>query len=439
MNTQPQWAGGSYAGEQGVDSTRARPTLDEPTLMEDLVPDKKDDSSEPTDIASRRASEDKQEPPAGEDKAEDAASESSERDDGDDDATSRTSGGDAEGAEASSVPPKPARRPGKKMEEELSGTVDDLLRTAQPEGDGPASEGLRGAANKFSFGLLKVKPSEAEREDRKDLKDIRSEWSGLKTFACANSKGDAGKSLTTAMACATFGLHRGGGVLAADYNEAVGTMGLTAEQGRYDLTITEALRDAGRFESGNAHRGEWSQYVRQQSTHYDVLAADEEPSHMMMIGDAEVERIHSIARRYYSIIGCDTGNIPRTSAWNAVMRVTDQLVVPVDLGLKTSVNAGRMFDQLESQGLGDLVKGAIIVVSGTLGTSDSDAAKRRRDALAYRARAVVEIPFDKELTTDRPALPKLAPITRRAYRKLAAEIARGFNDLDSRLPKTSRH
>src|SRR5699024_7230056 len=413
MNTQPQWAGGSYAGEQGVDSTRARPTVAASELMSDLVPDEKAEGTSVEDDAHTSTDS----PPTEEAVADGHSEEEAE----------------------TPIPPKPARKPRKKPEVELTGTINDLLETVKPDGSEPAGEGARGVLNKASFGLLKLKPSGPEVEDRTNLKDIRSEWSGLKTFACANSKGDAGKSLTTAMVCATFGLHRGGGVLAADYNEAVGTMGLTAEQGRFDLTITEALRDAERFETGAAHRGEWSQYVRQQSTHYDILAADEEPSHMMMIGDEEVHRIHSIARRYYSIIGCDTGNISRTSAWNAVIRVTDQLVVPVDLGLKTSVNASRMFDQLEAQGLDDLVSNAIIVISGTLGAGDSETAKRRRDALAYRARTVVEIPFDKELATDRPSLTNLSPATRRAYRRLAAEIARGFNSVESATQASSRH
>lgn len=405
MNTQPNWAGGSYAGEKGVDSTRARPAAE--LLKDDLMPSSSTGEGEP------RPEEELSPDPDGE-------------------------GSGAVDAPASSVqaedepttPPKPARKPKRKAEVQLSGTLDDVLRTVEPEETGPAKVGLAGFANKASFNLLKLKPSKAEIEDRQDLKDIRAEWSRLMTYTCASTKGNDGKSLTTAQIAATFGTHRGGGVLAADYNEGTGTMAVTAESGRYDLTITEALRDAHRFESNEAHRGEWAQYVRQQSTHFDLLAADEEPSRMLMIGDEQVRRIHEIARRYYSVIGCDTGNISRTSAWSAVMKVTDQLVVPVNLGLKSTVNAYRMLQQLEAQGHEDLVKNAIIVVTGRLGTDDPKKAKERRDALALRTRCVVEIPYDKELAGDRPSLPKVSPIVRRAYRRLAAEIARGFSAKD---------
>lgn len=406
MNTQPNWAGGSYAGEQGVDSTRARPTPAAAELLkDDLVPSASND-----DVNDQTAT--------SEGKAEQSSS------------PAESPAVETEDEQSTQAPPKPARKPKRKVEAQLSGTLDDVLRTVDPEETGPSSEGLTGFANKVSFGYLKLKPSKAELEDRQDLKDIRAEWSRLMTYTCASTKGNDGKSLTTAQVAATFGLHRGGGIMAADYNEGTGTMAVTAESGRYDLTITEALRDAHRFESGEAHRGEWAQYVRQQSTHFDLLAADEEPSRMLMIGDEQVKRIHEIARRYYSVIGCDTGNISRTSAWSAVMNVTDQLVVPVNLGLKSTVNAYRMLEQLEAQGHEDLVQNAIIVITGRLGTDDTKKAKERRDALAHRTRVVVEIPYDKELAADRPSLPKVSPIVRRAYRRLAAEIARGFSASD---------
>lgn len=321
----------------------------------------------------------------------------------------------------------------------FTGTVEDLLQPARPQEKPLAETGWRYGLRRATFGLLKLRASQDETQDRSDVAVINSEWASLVSVTVANPKGGVGKTPLSLMLAATFGAARGGGVLFIDGNESMGTAGLRSERGRFDTTITELLEELPRFEEGVAHRGEWGQFVRTQTHgHFDVLASDEEPAHMGLVGEDEISRIHQVASRYYQIICTDTGNNTRASGWGAILSRTDQLVIPLQLGLGDTVDAGRMIDQLKAQGREDLVRGAIGVIGGRVDADPKDA-RLRRQWLESQVRTIVQIPHDPALMADELRLPHLAPATRRAFRRLAAEVAAGFNEADaSRTPVRRR-
>ncbi|HEX6873740.1 MAG TPA: chromosome partitioning protein, partial [Micromonosporaceae bacterium] len=89
-----------------------------------------------------------------------------------------------------------------------------------------ATTGVRGAAQRGTFGLVRLRPNRRERERRVNVAAVRRSFGGLRQVTVVNPKGGAGKTVATLMLGLTFGQTRGGFVLAWDNNETQGTLGM---------------------------------------------------------------------------------------------------------------------------------------------------------------------------------------------------------------------
>src|SRR5690606_20244457 len=90
---------------------------------------------------------------------------------------------------------------------------------------------------------------EAER-NRGERTVIQTNFGGCQTVTVANSKGGAHKTTVTALLAATFGRIRGGGVVAWDANETMGTLGDRTMEDLHSNTVVDLLeKSAADFSS----------------------------------------------------------------------------------------------------------------------------------------------------------------------------------------------
>ena len=212
-------------------------------------------------------------------------------------------------------------------------TADELTarRTVRPR-EWVATTGVRAAARRGTFGLVRLRPSLGEREGRANLAAVRRAFGGLRQITVVNPKGGAGKTVATLMLGLAFGQTRGGFVLAWDNNETQGTLGMRAQQDVHGRTVRDLLRDLGRFGGPGGRIGELSAYVRaQEEAAFHVLASDEAATAGEMLTATAFREIRDVVGRFYKLLLVDTGNNVRAENWQAAVDATDQLR-PHDVG-----------------------------------------------------------------------------------------------------------
>ena len=93
-------------------------------------------------------------------------------------------------------------------------TADEFTarRTVRPR-DWVATTGVRAAARRGTFGLVRLRPNRREREGRANIAAVRRVFGGLRQITVVNPKGGAGKTVATLMLGLAFGHTRGGFVL----------------------------------------------------------------------------------------------------------------------------------------------------------------------------------------------------------------------------------
>lgn len=155
---------------------------------------------------------------------------------------------------------------------------------------------------------------------------------------------------------------------------------------------------------------------------------------MSEIGGQEYGRIHRVLHRWNDVIVVDTGNNPRAANFLSAIESADLLVIPVRWTADVVISAGRLIDQLRANGHGDLVSRAVTVVTGNTAPQPGQAGQveQWRAWYAEQTAAVVEVPFDRHLAAGEEIVyGDLRPATRRAYLRVAAEVARGFTEVDT--------
>ena len=135
-----------------------------------------------------------------------------------------------------------------------SGLLPTRLRPEQRS----ATKGWRGAVRRASFGLVAPRAGEAEVAEIRDRRSVNAQWASPRTVVVANPKGGAGKTPTVVGLAATLGHARGGGTVAWDNNETLGTLGIRTVPQRFSTTAVDLLANLGRFERIDAKKGELS-------------------------------------------------------------------------------------------------------------------------------------------------------------------------------------
>jgi MinD-like ATPase involved in chromosome partitioning or flagellar assembly len=290
-----------------------------------------------------------------------------------------------------------------------------------------ASTGVRGAVQRATFGLLRLRPSPRELESREDLESVRRPIAGLRQVTVVNPKGGAGKTVATLMLGLTFGQARGGFVLAWDNNETQGTLGMRAQTHRHGRTVRDLLRDLQRFTGPAGRVGELSAYVRSQDgASFDVLASDEAATAGEMLTAQAFRDIRDVVGRFYKLLLVDTGNNARADNWQAAMDATDQLVITMSARNDSAETAARLLDHLEQTGRRELVRRAVTVMTMPPHRGDVDP-HALEEHFDMRCRAVLRVPYDRHLDTGSPVdYAQLSSDSRRAWLRVAAVVAEGL-------------
>ncbi|GAA4947098.1 MinD/ParA family ATP-binding protein [Actinoplanes utahensis] len=333
-------------------------------------------------------------------------------------------------AESRPTPAAEAADPGAAPATERVPTLDDLLADRPAPPTGPATVGWRAGVRRLSGGLVAPRPGPEEMRHRTAVASVQRSLRGPKTVVIVNPKGGAHKTTAALQIAATFGIHRGGYVLAWDNNETRGTMGWRALAARHTNTAVDLLQDLDRFADVRSARvGDLDNYVRSQgSAQFDVLASDEDSAGAASIDAEAFDALHRTLSRFYRLLIVDTGNNMRARNWRAAVDRADQLVIVSTVREDTSQSAAWLADGLRANGYGDLVENAVTVLTDPAATT-TDKALRQRLHRHFGAvtRAVLDVPYDPALVAGGPIVYEaLTPSTRNAWLQVTAAIAEGL-------------
>ena len=289
----------------------------------------------------------------------------------------------------------------------------------------PATRGLRGALSRMG---IRMAPSDEEKAERADIAMVSRHWAGTRTTMVANRKGGANKTPTVVNLAAVFARYGGGGVLAYDGNETMGTLGWRTEQGGHHSSVLDLLANTDALLSTDAVSGHMAQYVHHQpADKFDVLRSDENNAGDHVITADDVDAVHRVAGKYYRLILMDSGNSDRAENWRRMIDHTNQLVVSATTMEDRAEAALLTLRALEtrSEHAAKLAANAVVIVSQWQ-PGESSISARIADGFRPYVREVVTVPFDPALKSGRIVHAALAPATRRAWLGAAAAVARGF-------------
>ncbi|MGQ1799137.1 AAA family ATPase [Kocuria oceani] len=298
----------------------------------------------------------------------------------------------------------------------------------RPEVDAPAQRGWRGALNQLGLHLA---PSAAELSQRQDEAAVSAHWAGPRTIAVLNPKGGAGKTPTVICLAAVFARLSGGGVLAWDNNNSLGSLGWRTFDAGHEACVVDLLGRTEHFMTSDARVGDLSGYVHHQpADRYDVLRSDDrsgDQERHMVTGD-EVDRLHAVAAKYYRAIVMDSGNTERGANWQAMIGHADQVVIPVKSVDDAAEGASRVLAALHT---GDahaqeLARNAVVVVLCCEPGHQKTKAKELAEEFAPYVRAVATIPYDRALVEGRVRFSAMTPATRRAWLRAGAAVREGL-------------
>ncbi|MFZ4896409.1 chromosome partitioning protein ParA [Plantibacter sp. Mn2098] len=342
-----------------------------------------------------------------------------------------------EAQESASAPAaEPAAAPVQQLAEAPAVVSRRELREAPsflaPPTAGPAKKGVAGLLNTIGF---KVAASPAEIAEREDINAVSRHFPKRRTIAIVNRKGGANKTPTVVNLSSVFARYGGGGVVAWDNNETMGTLGWRTEQGGHESSVLDLLDAAEDLLSPGAERADLSRFVHHQpGDKYEVLrsAQEDERSTTTDVGEHvvtgdEVDLVHRVLAKYYRLIVMDSGNSAGAQNWLRMIEHTDQLVVPlttIDDKKEGALKTLKAVDRLSEHGSA-LARNAVVIVSEAE-AKDTVIANQYADDFRPYVRDVVVVPFDPALKKGVIRFDSLRSNTQRAWLAAAAAVARGL-------------
>jgi MinD-like ATPase involved in chromosome partitioning or flagellar assembly len=311
--------------------------------------------------------------------------------------------------------------PGWQAESADSLTADLLLRGRHAA---PPS-GWRRALYQVTGGLVRAPQSAADRR-RKDLV-LRARTpvaGGHHRVAVLSLKGGVGKTTTTVGLGATLASLRGDRIIAVDANPDRGTL-----SDKLRLETAATVRDLLNEEDQIQRYADVRAYTTQSPSGLEVLASDRDPTVSVAFSDSDYEDVAQVLEHYYSVSITDCGTGLLHSAMAGVLRLADQIVLVSSPSVDGARSASATLDWLAAHQYGDLVRGAVVVLSAIRPRSKSGVDLARLEQhFAARCRAVVRIPYDGHLEEGAEVdLAQLSRATADAYLVLAAEVGDGFS------------
>jgi MinD-like ATPase involved in chromosome partitioning or flagellar assembly len=283
-----------------------------------------------------------------------------------------------------------------------------------------AGRGWRRLLATATRGRANPGPDGTELAGRERLARIRVPLDRPRRVAVTSLKGGVGKTTVTALLGLMLAEHRGDRVVAVDANPDAGTLAdrLSGDAAR---TVRDLVRDLAAVDS-------WTAVSRYTSLagRLQVLASEQDPAAAEAFSRAEYEAVLGVLARYFTVILTDSGTGLVHSAMEGTLALADGLVVVGSQTVDAVGRASRTLDWLDAHGRGDLVRGAVVVLSGDRRSPGIDMARVHAHFRA-RCRAVTELPPDPHLATGGRIDPdRLRPATRLAAQELAALVADGF-------------
>lgn len=308
-------------------------------------------------------------------------------------------------------------------------TREDLVRARPDEPTAPAAQGWRAALRRATFGAVSLAPSVAEQQHRDAIARVQRSLAGPKTIVVLNPKGGAHKTTATLMLAATFGVHRGGAVLAWDNNETQGTLASRGLGAHHGNTAIDLLRDIERFNQVHSSRfGDLDNYVRGQGpARFDILASDDDPTSPAIMSGQDFDALHAMLARFYRVLVVDTGNNPRASNWISAVDAADQLVLVTTLRDDAATVAAGLADRLHAHGLGAKLEQGVTILAAPDPREDAQIRHRLTGHFASLTRAVAEVPYEPAFVGGGLLnLETLRPATVEAWLQAAAAVADGL-------------
>jgi MinD-like ATPase involved in chromosome partitioning or flagellar assembly len=322
----------------------------------------------------------------------------------------------AEAARAATTPPDElAQRP------TSAALTSDLLlpgRRAAPDG------GWRQAVYRLTGGTVRVGESSASLRRRDLVNRVRTPVAGgHHRVAVLSLKGGVGKTTATVGLGATLASLRGDRVIAVDGNPDRGTL-----SDKVRLQTTATIRDLLNKRAMVGRYADVRAFTSQAPSRLEILASDRDPGVSVAFSADDYRAVARVLEHYYSICITDCGTGLLHSAMAGILELADEIVLVSSPSVDGARSASATLDWLDAHGYGELVRGAVVVLSPVRrkgkSTVDLD---RLEQHFAARCRAVVRVPYDPHLEEGAEVeLEYLGTETADAYLTLAALVADGF-------------
>lgn len=290
----------------------------------------------------------------------------------------------------------------------------------------PAESGWRGWMNR-TLGM-RIQPGHGELAQRDAQRRLSTRWVGSRTIAVLNSKGGANKTPTVLRLASELSIAGGGGVLAWDNNESLGTLGWRSVSSSHESTVLDLLDVAPHFLEIGAHSADLEAYVHHQPEDgFDVLRSDERPEHDHIVTGGEVSLLHEVAARNWRCLIMDSGNSTRGENFSAMIDHTDQVVLATTSESDKAQGAVNSLQALHARGghAAELARNAVVIVS-ELNPKHAMKAREIVEKFEPIVRAVHVVPHDPALIQGVMRAQDLAPATRRAWQLAAASVIDQF-------------
>lgn len=324
--------------------------------------------------------------------------------------------------QAGSLPPLPQEGYAQQRQQENADSLsaDTLLRGRKRA---PAT-GWRRAVYKASGGFIHPGESPAELRRRELLARARTPVAGgHHRVAVMSLKGGVGKTTTTVGLGATLASLRGDRVIAVDANPDRGTL---SDKVRLETAAT--VRDLLNENTQVNRYADVRAFTSQAPSRLEVLASDRDPAVSEAFSEGDYRVVAEVLEHFYSICLTDCGTGLLHDAMRGVLGMADQIVLVSSPSVDGARSASATLDWLEAHSCGELVRGAVVVLSMVRNRSKSTVdLDRLEQHFAARCRAVVRVPYDAHLEEGAEVdLENLTADTTDAYLQLAATVGDGF-------------
>ena len=301
--------------------------------------------------------------------------------------------------------------------------------TAAPAGfllpgrEQPPSSGWRRVLYQGTSGLVRLPASAADLRRQDLISRARTPvHDGHHRVAVISLKGGVGKTSTTICLGAALSALRGDRIIAVDASPDRGTLRDKAGVGSA-ATVRDLLAERDQIRRYADVRG----YTAVTPGGLEVLASDRDPASSEAFSGADFTGLCDVLERFYCICLADCGTGLLHSAMSGVLRLADQLVLVTSPTVDGARSAGAALDWLTAHASRDLVRRAVVVLSGTRPRHRSRIdVSQLEEHFGARCRAVVAVPHDPHLAEGADIDPGLLRRpTADAYLALAALIGDG--------------